>query len=102
MASMNVSVSRGVAGGLLDCVGGGAGGGGDTGVVEQDDLAINGERVGQHRVVVVEVAHEVLNEDQGNTAGGTEAAIGEADAVRLDELGRDGVVRIGGHSYLSF
>jgi hypothetical protein len=96
-----VEERRGVAGGLLDRVGGGAGGGGDTGVVEQDDFALKGERVGQRRVVVVEVAHEVLDEDQGDAVGGTEAAVGEANAVRLDELGGNGVVRVCGHDYLS-
>jgi hypothetical protein len=47
------------------------------------------------------VSTEVLNKDQGNATFGAEAAIGETDAVRLDELGWDGVVRVGGHHYLS-
>jgi hypothetical protein len=59
------------------------------------------EWVARRRVVVVEVAHEVLEEDQRNAAGGAESAIGEADAVRLDELGRDGVVCVGGPAYRS-
>jgi hypothetical protein len=32
---------------------------------------------------------------------GAEAAIGEADAVGLDELGRNGVMRVAGHRCLS-
>jgi hypothetical protein len=41
---------------------------------------------------MVHAAGEVLVEDDWHSAGFAEASIGEADAVRLDELRRRGLV----------
>ena len=60
--------------------------GADARVVDQDDLALGGERVGQRRVPVVQVAAEVLQQHERHPRGAAEAAIGELDARRLDDL----------------
>jgi hypothetical protein len=60
---------------------GGAGAAADAGVVEQDDLAPPCQRVADGGVEVVEVAHEVLGEDQRGTRRGSEAAVGETGAA---------------------
>jgi hypothetical protein len=86
-----------IACGLSDGVRRGAGGRSDPGIVEEDNLAAAGEPIGERRVVVVEVAHEVLEKDQRDTAPGTEAAVRETDTVRFDELRRCGVVTMLGH-----
>ena len=47
------------------------------GVVEQDDLAPRCQRVADGGVEVVEVAHEVLGEDQRGAGRGPEATVGK-------------------------
>lgn len=47
--------------------------------------------------MVVEAAHEVLEEHQGATLGIAEASVGKADAVALDILRRGCVVRERSH-----
>src|SRR5229473_2505615 len=64
----------------------------DAGVVEQNDLALRREAVGHRRVPMVHRPGEVLVENERHTTGFAEASIGEADAVGLDELRRDGLV----------
>src|SRR5580704_18461290 len=62
----------------------------DAGVVEQDDLPLRCQRVADGGVEVVEVAHEVLGEDQRGARRGPEAAVGETGAADLEELGESG------------
>jgi hypothetical protein len=66
----------------------------DAGVVEQDHLAHRGQRVDERGVPVVEVAAEMLQQDQRRSA---DRVVAEA-AVRIrDAVGRlDGEVRGGG------
>ena len=99
LQAQGVDERRGVGGHLLDGVRDDAAGGGDSGVVEQDDLAVGGEPVADRRVVVVEVADEVLEEHDRGAAGVrvAEAAVGEPDAAGLDELGGGGVVGVVAH-----
>jgi hypothetical protein len=66
---------------------------GDAGVVEQDDLAVGGQRVGQGGVVVIQRPHEMLEEHQRGPAWPAEPAVTEADAAGLGELRRGGVMR---------
>ena len=68
-----------------------AGGGTDAGVVDQDDLALRSERIGQRRIPVVQVAAEVLEHHERQLGRAPEAAVGELDARGLDEQ-RLGVV----------
>jgi hypothetical protein len=49
---------------------------------------------------MVHGAHEVHVENQRNGARLAEAAIGESDAIGLDELGRSGLVRIRRHLWV--
>src|SRR6266478_103655 len=58
----------------------------DAGIVEQDDFAVLGEAVGHQRVPMVHGAGEMHVEDERHARGLTETAIGEADALGLDEL----------------
>jgi hypothetical protein len=74
----------------------------DAGIVEQDHLAVAGEAIGHRRVPVIHGAEEVLVEDDRHAAGLAKAAIGEADAIGLDELRRRGLVGICGHVATSF
>ena len=60
--------------------------GADARVVDQDDLAVGGERVDQGGVPVVEVAAEVLQQDERQPGRPPETAVGEVDARGLDEL----------------
>jgi hypothetical protein len=62
----------------------------DAGIVDQDHLALGGERIGQRGVPVVEVAAEVLQQHQRHPGGAPKAAVREVDACCLDEprLGR--------------
>ena len=69
----------------------------DAGVVEQDDFPLFGEAVGHRRIPMVHRAGIVLVEDERHAARFAKAAIGEADAVSLDILGRRGLVRVIGH-----
>ena len=82
-----------VAGHRLDAVRDQPAGRRHAGVVEQDDLTVGGETVGDGRVMVIERAHKVLEEHQRPAAGHAEPAVREPDAFRLDELGCGGVVR---------
>ena len=68
----------------------------DAGVVGEDHLAAHGEGVGDGRVVVVEVAHEVLEQDHRRADRIAEASVGEASPVRFDESCRRRV-RLAGH-----
>ena len=56
----------------------------DARVVDQDDLALGGERVGQRRIPVVQVAAEVLQQHERQPGRPPEAAVGEIHARRLD------------------
>ena len=67
------------------------------GVVEQDDFPGLRQAVGHRRIPIVHCAPEVLVEDDRNASRLAEATIGEADAIRLDELGRRGLVRMRCH-----
>src|SRR4051812_13711526 len=62
----------------------------DTRIVDEDDLALGGERVGHRGVPVVEVAAEVLQQDQRHYGRAPKAAVREVHARRLEEpcLGR--------------
>jgi hypothetical protein len=50
----------------------------DPGVVECDDRAIGGESVDDRGIPRIDVAREMLQENQRRSGSGTEAAIGEA------------------------
>jgi hypothetical protein len=96
-----VDEGLGVAGCLLDRVWSRSGGGSNSSVVEEDDLTIGGQCVGNRRVVVVEVAHEVLKEDDRHSTFGSESTMRESSALDLDEFGRGCVVCVSGHGGLS-
>jgi hypothetical protein len=59
-----------------------------AGVVGEDHFAARGERVGDGRVVVVEVAHEVLEQHDRRADRFAETPVGELNPVRIDESGR--------------
>jgi len=61
--------------------------------VEQDDLPVAGEDVAYSRVVIIQGAHEVLEEHQRKTSGPPETAVGEADPAALGVLGGRRVMR---------
>ena len=90
-----------VAGHGLDSAGHGPAGGSHAGVVEQDDLAVDSEGVAQSRVVVIQGAHEVLEEHQRKTfghpetavRGDPETAVREAYSAALSILGEGHVLR---------
>src|ERR1700730_10223885 len=63
-----------------------------AGVVEQNDLALRREAIGHRRIPMVHRTGEVLVENERYAVPLAEAAIGKADAVGLDELGRRGLV----------
>jgi hypothetical protein len=71
-----------VGGHRLDGVGHGRAGRRDAGVIEQDDLAVAGEGVAQGRVVVIQGAHEVLEQHQRRTFRHPGTAVCEADPPR--------------------
>jgi hypothetical protein len=89
----------------IDGVGHGPAGGSHPGIVEQDDLAVAGERVADGWVVVIQGAHEVLEEHQRKTFGhpGTavrrdpETAVREAYSASLNVLGKGHVLGELGH-----
>ena len=58
----------------------------NTGVVDEDHLALGGQGIGQGGIPVVEVAAEVLKHQQWRPGRIPEAPVGEVDARRLDEL----------------
>ena len=60
----------------------------DPGVVECDYRAIGGESVDDGGIPRIDVAREVLQENQRRSGSGAEAAIGEADSVAFDVTGR--------------
>jgi len=60
-------------------------------------FAARGEGVGDRRVVVVEVAHEVLEQHDRRVDRPAEAPVREADPADLDKSRRRGVVREPGH-----
>ena len=66
----------------------------DTGVVGEDHLVAHSESVSDRRVVVVEVAHEMLEQHDRRTDRVAEAPVGEADPLDLDEPCRPGVVHV--------
>ena len=66
--------------------------GADAGVVDQDDLALGCERIGECGIPVVQVAAEVLQHHERQLGRAPEAAVRELHARRLDELGLSGVV----------
>jgi hypothetical protein len=65
--------------------------------IEEDDLAVPGEAIGYGRIPIIHRSAEMLVEDERHTAGLAEAAIGETDSVRLDELRWRGLVGELGH-----
>jgi hypothetical protein len=81
-----------VAGHRLDGAGHGSAGGSHPRVVEQDNLAVGGEGIAQSWVVVIQGAHEVLEEHQRKTFGHPEAAVGEAYPASLNVLGKGHVL----------
>jgi len=68
---------------------------GDAGIVEQDHLAGPGEPVGYRRIPMIERALEMLVEDDRYASRLAEAAVGEADPVGLQILGRSRFVGVG-------
>jgi Peptidase dimerisation domain len=84
-----------------DRVRGGGGTAADAGVVEQDDLASGGERVADGGVEVVEVAHELLGEDQRGTCGDPEAAVSETSTADFQEPGESGRSEGSNHGWLA-
>ena len=74
-----------------------AGAAGNAGVVEQDHFARRREAVGHRRVPVVHRAGEMLVEDERHATRFAEAAVGEPNALGLDELRRRGLVTVLGH-----
>jgi hypothetical protein len=88
-----------------DGVGRGTGAESDCGVVGEDHFPARRERVGDRRVVIVEVAHEVLQQHDRCADRVSEAPVGEAGSVGFNELRRCGVVRVSagvlaGHSFV--
>src|SRR3984893_2278125 len=71
-----------------------AGAAGDAGVVEQDHLPRRREAIRHRRIPMVHRPREMLFENERHPARLPEAAIGEADAVGLDELCWCGLVGV--------
>ena len=71
-----------------DIVGRLAGRATDPGVVECDYRAIGGESVDDGGIPRIDVAREVLQKNQRRSGRWPEAAIGEADSVAFDVMGR--------------
>lgn len=71
----------GIADPRLDGIRGGAGGAADSGVVEGHDPPGRCQRVDQRGVLVVQVAAEVLEQDQRHRAVAAGVAVGVLDAV---------------------
>jgi hypothetical protein len=69
----------------------------NTGVIEEDDLAIPGQAIGDGRIPIIHGPAEMLVEDERRAAGLAETAIGETDSVSLDELRRSGLVIVLDH-----
>jgi hypothetical protein len=62
-------------------------------VVGEDHLAALSESLGDRRVVVVEVPHEVLQQHDRCAERISEPPVGEAGSAGVEESGRRGVVR---------
>jgi hypothetical protein len=86
-----------VVGHRFDGAGHGPAGGSHPRVVEQDDLAVGGEGVAQSWVVVIQGAHEVLEEHQRRPSGRPETAVCETYPASLDVLGTGHVLGELGH-----
>src|SRR5262249_31111697 len=82
---------------LSESAGNLAGASGAADIVEQNDFVLSGEAIGHRRIPMVHGGHEIHVEDQRHAAFFAEPAIGEADAVGLDELRRHGPVGICPH-----
>ena len=67
---------------------------GNACVVEQDHLTVASQAVRHRRVPVIHGAGVMLVEDDAARRRFAESAIGEADAVSLDELRRRGLVGV--------
>jgi hypothetical protein len=50
---------------------------GATHVVDEDDLALRSERIGQRPIPIVQVAPEVLKQDEWQVGRASEATVGE-------------------------
>src|SRR5882724_3370019 len=72
-----------------------AAGAGDTGIVEKDHRAVQGESVGDCGIPMVHPAAEVLHEEQRLASVSSEPPVREADSVRFDELLWGSRVRVG-------
>src|SRR5919108_1442574 len=72
-------------------------------VIEEDYLAVPGQAVGYGRIPIIHTPAEMLVEDERHAAGPAETAIGETDAIGLDELRQSGLVRMNhdGRAYYS-
>src|ERR1700730_18262350 len=64
----------------------------DPRIVEQDDGPMFRKAVGDRGIPVIHSTPKMLHENERYAARLTESAIGEADAVGLDELCRRGLV----------
>ena len=69
----------------------------NTRVIEEDHLAVPGQAIGYGGIPIIHRPAEMLVEDERCAARLAEAAIGETDAVGLDELRWRGLVRVLGH-----
>ena len=58
---------------------------------------VPGYAIGYGRIPIIHGPAEMLVEDERHAARLAETAIGEADSVRLDELGRSGLVVVLDH-----
>src|ERR1700736_6173767 len=67
---------------------------GDPRIVEQDDGPMFRKAVGDRGIPVIHSTPKMLHENERRAAGLAESAIGEADAVRFDELRRRGLVSV--------
>jgi hypothetical protein len=74
-----------------------AGAAGDAGIVEQNNFPVFCEAVSHRRIPMIHRAGIVLVENERQSVRLAEAAIGEADAIGLDELRRCGLMGVLGH-----
>jgi hypothetical protein len=64
----------------------------NTRVIKEDHLAVPRQAIGYGRIPIIRRPAEMLVEDDRRAAGLAETAIGETDAVGLDELRWRGLV----------
>src|SRR6266852_8982280 len=83
-----------VVGHRIDRVRGLSGRRGDPRIVEQDDGPMFRKSVGDRGIPVIHSATKMLHDEERHAAGLAESALGEADAVGLDELCRRGLVAV--------